>query len=154
MRCSQHAITDRAATLANYPERIRALLVVFQSLTVLKVLEAFILNFELKWIDEQGRIVQYVDGRDVDGRHAALSSPGSLTVSDGTGSVRARCALSCLLSPYLIRDYCLCFQLTQLLLSEAKLTSWRPLQFMKLDGAEHRELPSSCLDCSSVGTAE
>lgn len=153
MRCSQRTITDRAATFANYPGRIRALLVVYQSLTVLKVLEAFILDFELKWVDEQGRIVQYVYGRDVDGRHAALSGPGSLEVFDGTGSVRARCALSCLLFRSLIQNYSLCFQSTQRLPSEAKLTSWRPLHFMKLDAAEQGELPSSWLDCPCVGTA-
>ena len=66
---------------------------VFKSLTVLKVLEAFILDFELEWVDEEGRIVQNVHGRDVYGRHAALSGPKSLNVLDGTGSVRAQCAL-------------------------------------------------------------
>ena len=71
---SPHRITDKAAAFACYPRRISVLLVVLLSLTVLKVLEAFILDFELEWVDEESRIVQYVHGRDVDGRHAALSA--------------------------------------------------------------------------------
>ncbi len=107
MRGSRYAITDRAATFASHLGWIRALLVMVQSLTVLKVLEAFILDFELERVDEERRIVQHVHGCDVDGRHAALSGPGSLKAFDGTGSVRAKCVLSCLVSLVLMEEYLL-----------------------------------------------
>ena len=48
MRGSRYAITDRAATFASHLGWIRALLVMVQSLTVLKVLEAFILDSNWK----------------------------------------------------------------------------------------------------------
>lgn len=50
---------------------------------MLEVLETLILYLELKWVDEQRRIVQYIHGCNVDGRHAVLSGPGSLDTSDG-----------------------------------------------------------------------
>lgn len=64
------------------------------TLTVLQVLEAFILNFELEWVDEQRRIIEDVHGCDVDGRHAVLSGPGSLETLM-VGSVRAQCCVCC-----------------------------------------------------------
>ena len=112
IRGSPHRITDKAAAVACYRRRIRVLLVVLLSLTVLKVLEAFILDFELEWVDEESRIVQYVYGRDVDGRHAALSGPESLKAFDGTGSVRAQCALVYLMALSLMKEESLCFQFT------------------------------------------
>ena len=61
----------------------KAILVASISLTVLEVLETLVLYLELEWVDEQRRIVQYIHSRDVDGRHAVLSGPGSLNTSDG-----------------------------------------------------------------------
>ena len=143
---SQYVITGKAAPFASYPGRIRVLLVVVQTLTVLKVLEAFILDFELEWIDEQSWIVQHVHGRDVDGRHAALSGPGSLKAFDGTGPVGAKCVLPCLISPLLMDEYLSSFLLGQPLPTEKGPRPWRPLNFMKLDATEQGERPSSWLD--------
>ena len=61
----------------------KAVLVASISLTVLEVLETLVLYLELEWVDEQRRIVQYIHGCNVDGRHAVLSGPGSLNTSDG-----------------------------------------------------------------------
>jgi len=80
-----------------------ACFVVFWALTVLKVLEALILDFELERIDEQRRIIKHIHRRDIDGGHAALSGPASLKTFDGTGSGRAQCHFCCPASHYVHR---------------------------------------------------
>ena len=154
LRHSPYTITDKAAAFASHPRRIRVLLVVLLSLTVLKVLETFILDFELEWVDEQSGIVQYVHGRDVDGRHAALSGPASLKLFDGTGSVRDQCALFRWMSFSLMRQILVCFCFTLFPPSQVKTTPWRPAALYDFRCCLAGERPSCRSECFKVITGK